>query len=165
MERAVKFFVAVLVAAVIGGCSSQRSGESGSFYHRKEVENVYVIGFNGNGTRNSERAHDFMMLLAAEIGNKLGYAYFVVKEQQDGSQARIAEKVAPAGKPGRVTGSGHAVASRTTPGKPSNHSPANKPGVEIRVLYSKKVPRGNPREVYAIHDVIRFVKSRYKITS
>ncbi len=165
MERAVKFIATVLFSVIIGGCSTHRSGESGNFYHRKEADNVYVIGFNGNGFKNSQRANDFSLLLAAEIGRQLGYTYFVVREQQGASQERVAEKWPSARKPGRVRGSGKNASSWTTPGTPDNPSQANKPGAEIRVLYSKKVPKGRPREVYTIHDVIRFVKSKYNITS
>lgn len=157
MERAVKFFIALFFAALLGGCSSQRSSESGSFYHRKEAENVYVIGFSGNGSRNSQRAQDFTLLLAAQIGQKLGYAYFVVLGRQDTSKVRIAEKGAPASMPGRVKGPGNAASSRTTP--------ATMRGVEIRVLYTNRAPKGRPGEVYTINDVIRFIKSKYNITT
>ncbi len=153
MPRSAQLIVAALLAVFCIGCSSERAAETGTFYHRKEADNLYVIGFTGHSSRDGQRVNDFALLLAAEIGRKLGYEYFTVQSRTDKRyQLQVIERSA---RPSRQDGSIRGGASDAAHG----HG-----GLEIQVLYSKQHPKGSLRGIYNVPETIRYIKARYNIS-
>jgi len=165
MVTRVKFIIATILLTLLGGCASSGQSGAGHFYHRQEAENVYVIGFNGKISADTQRANDFTMLLAAEIGRRLGYTSFVIRGRTDSRQNLIAYTGADLSRPGRSGESTRTSAYLSSnPGANDTYA-TGKPGLEIKVTYLKQVPKGRRPDIYVINDVLRYVKTKYNINS
>jgi len=166
MQRAMKFIVTMFFSALLGACATayQPIGQSGGFYHRKVEENVYIIGFNGNGFTNNQRVNDFATLRAAEIGAKLGYTHFTIEGTLDRSKTELVDMGTTTSTTGRVNENRNSTTFRTTSTTTNNSYTVYKPGVEIKAVYSEGVPKGRHLDVFVVQDVIRDIKAKYEIT-
>ena len=165
MERGMKFIVMSTLLMLLGGCASSSQSGAGHFYHRQEAQNVYVIGFNGKISTNTQRANDFTMLLAAEIGRRLGYTSFVIRGRSDTQQNRIAGTGIAVRSPGRFRESTKSPAYQTSDYGSSDTFASSKPGLEIKVAYLKQAPKGRRQDMYVINEVLRYVKAKYNINT
>jgi hypothetical protein len=161
MKRSVNFIVTILFLALLGGCASSGQSGAGHFYHRQESDNLYVIGFNGNVSKNTQRTNDFAMYLAAEIGRRLGFSCFVINSPQSGSENRNPGIWPETRRPVRFNDSRNQASGQTV----SSSSGVSRPGIEFKVLYSKRAPKGRARDVFVIRDVIRQVRTKYNINT
>lgn len=165
MGWSIRGIAAILLFTHLWGCASTGRSTSGRFYHRQEAENVFIIGFNGNAPNNSQRTTDFLMLLAAEVGRRLGYTCFVLDGNTGGSQSRTAGARVVSTKPGHVGEPGKSAAYQPREMRSSMRPITDKPGREIMVTYSKRVPKGRSRSVYVINDLLGYLRSKYNINS
>jgi len=165
MKGEIRLLVIMFFAALLGGCATsyQPIGQSGGFYNRKVAENIYVIGFNGNGFTNSQRANDFARLRAAEIGEKLGFTHFVVEGTLDTSKIEVVDAGTTTTTTGRVNEHRNSTTYHETSTTTNNSYKVYKPGVEIKVVYSEGVPKGRHLDLFAVSEVIREVKAKYDI--
>jgi hypothetical protein len=74
---------------VIAGCATpyQPEGAAGGYTETRLDNNVFRVGFNGNGYTSAERAEEMALLRSAEVALNNGFSHFVVvdgrvREQQ-----------------------------------------------------------------------------------
>lgn len=165
MKSANEWLAGMLIVMLLGGCATayQPISQDGGFYNRKVAENIYIIGFNGNGFTNNQRANDFARLRAAEIGEKLGYTHFIVEGTLDTSRTEIVDAGSTTTTTGRVREHGSSATYRETSTTRNNTYTVYRPGVEIRAVYSEGVPKGRHLDVFVIDEVIREVKAKYDL--
>lgn len=156
---------ALLSILLIVGCATpyQKLGDTGGFYHQKMADDVYVIGFRGNGFTEYQRAYDFALLRAAEVCKQLGFSYFSVEGLQDRSRTTIMDMGSTSHTSGSIYGSGSYASYFGTTNTQSNTVPIKKPGVEFAVKYYEVKPEGRILELHAAEEVIQEIKSKYKI--
>ena len=161
-----KLLVIMFLVTLLGGCATayQPTGETGGFYHQKVAENIYIIGFRGNGFTKYQRANDFTKLRAAEVGARLGFTYFVIERTLDRSRTQLMDMGSTTTTSGNVYGYGNSASFYGTSRTTSDTIPIYKPGVEIEVLYSEGIPEGRHLKIHVIQDVINELKGKYKIT-
>ena len=93
LKRIVFFFAILLV-----GCATTHQPDvPRGFYHRKVTGNSYVVGFSGSRGNDGERAWNFALLLAAEVGRDLGYSSFTIREYSAGAVATVPTPTGSAG--------------------------------------------------------------------
>ena len=165
MEKIMKYLGIVVFACLICSCATKYEaiGATGGFYHTKVSDNVYLIGFRGNGFTDAKRANDFALLRAAEIGSKLGFTHFVVEGTLDKSKTEIINTSSTTNSSGNIYSYGNKTSFNGTSTTTNNTMPVYKPGVEIGVLYSEGIPQGRHLEIYEVEKVISEIKSKYKI--
>ncbi len=165
MNKALHLFSLLFCTILLCSCATayQPMGESGGFYHRKVEENIYIIGFNGNGFTNSKRVNDFALLRAAEIGSRLGYTHFVVEGSIDRSQTELVDMGTTTTSSGRVSEHRNSTSFQSTSTTTNNTYRVYRPGVEIKAVYSEGPPKGRNLEVYAVEEVLRDIRTRYDI--
>lgn len=78
----IRIFVFIIIIIGISGCASQymsvRGSFTGGYYEEKISNNMYMVGFSGNGYTSAERAYDMATMRAADLTNNNGYKYFVL---------------------------------------------------------------------------------------
>lgn len=72
--------VILFAVLVLTGCATQYKpdGFSGGFSETWYEENLVQVTFRGNGSTSSQRASDFALLRAAELGKQKGFQYLVI---------------------------------------------------------------------------------------
>ena len=157
--------IAVLIVLFIVACATpyQKIGDTGGFYHLRMDENVFKIGFRGNGFTTYERANDFALLRAAEICKQLGYTHFVLEGQQDRSRTTEVDMGSTSYTSGSVYGYGDTASYYGTTNTYSNTMPVKKPGVELFVRYFDGKPEGRYLEIYEANSVINNLRTKYSL--
>ena len=77
---------AIIIGLILlSGCSTgyKSDGISGGYSETQLSEAVYRISFRGNGYTSLEKASDFTLLRAAEIGLEKGFTHFAVVENNE----------------------------------------------------------------------------------
>lgn len=154
--KTVRFIVTLLLVTLFGCAGSRQSDERIGFYHQKVSSNVYVIGYKGERIKNSRRANDFALLLAAEIGRQLGYSSFSVDNGSGRSRTWSTANANGSMRAGRTSYAKSSVA-------PTPNGLSGKPGAEMHVVYSNSLPKSRRQDAYVISDVIRKMKHRYNV--
>jgi hypothetical protein len=151
--------------ALLSGCATtyQDMGDTGGYYHQKIAEDIYRIGFRGNGFTNSKRAKDFAMLRAAEVGQQLEYYYMSVEGQEDLSKTTVVNTGSTSYTTGSVHGSGNSSYYSGTTNTYSNSIPVRKPQIEFVVRYFEAEPQGRFLEVHEIAPLVSELKTKYSI--
>jgi hypothetical protein len=160
--KGIRITALTVLLAALAGCATpyQPTGTAGGYYHKALSEDIYLVGFSGNGFTDRSTARDFALLRAAEIGKQLGYDHMVVRGADDQSRTENVEFGAPTATTyGTVTGNRYS--STTTYN--SNEVPVFKPKIEISVLFSEGYPRGRHLEVLRISDVIYDLKVKHAL--
>lgn len=162
MNESMKLITTIIFATVIGGCAGGRAtayipiGATGGYYHQKISENEYNIGFQGNNFTEPQRVNDYATLRAAEIGSKLGFTHFVVKDTSEKPRTQIVNM----GIITTVSSSANALGNNTS----FNGKSRTKNDSEIDVFYFDDMPERRYLEVFIIQDVMKEIKTKYGIT-
>lgn len=166
MNNKLKLLTAIIITTIVVGCATAYLpiGATGGYYHQKVSENKYIIGFQGNGFTESQRADDYATLRAAEIGSKLGFTHFVIEGISDKSGTQIVDMGSTTTTSGNVFARGNNASFYSTSRTTSNSMPVFKPGIEISVFFFDGIPEGRHLEVFVIQDVINIIKTKYEIT-
>jgi hypothetical protein len=83
-----KLYISIAIAALLSGCATtyQAEGVTGGFSSSQLDENVFQIGFKGNGFTDRDKANNYALLRSAEIALEKGYSYFVIIDAQQYSK-------------------------------------------------------------------------------
>ena len=155
--------IIVFLVFILGSCATtyQSMGGAGKLYYRQVSDSTYVIGFRGKKNTDVRVVNDYVVLGAAEVGSKLGFTHFVIDSLLDKSRKEVFNT-------GSATGLGNTRECRNAVpccGSRATTKPvmrAYKPGVEIRVIYSKEVPKDRHLGMFVIEEVLSALKSKYK---
>jgi hypothetical protein len=163
MQRIVPFIVGALMLA---GCATpyQKLGDTGGYLQEKLAEDAYRITFRGNGFTNQQRAHDFALLRAAEIGGKLGFSHFTIEGEGDCSRTTTVDLGSTSNTSGTAYGSGNSVSYFGTTTTHTNRMPVRKQGVILVVRYYEGTPAGRHLEVHSVSDTITSLESKYRLS-
>jgi len=71
---------------MLSGCATgyQRQGWTGGYSEMKVQDDIFKVGFRGNGYCGSGRAEDFALLRCAEVALENGYKYFIILDEKSG---------------------------------------------------------------------------------
>jgi len=85
MKKLIYLFVMVVL---VSGCATgyHREGFSGGYNDMKIQDDIFKVGFSGNGYCGSERAVNFAMLRCAEVTLEKGYNYFIIIDEKSLSE-------------------------------------------------------------------------------
>lgn len=127
---------------------------TGGYYHEKHATNYYTVGFVGNGFSSDKQVYDFTMLRAAELGQELGYKYFIVEGVRDKTSYTKSEGpttiTATPTFGGGFTGTAY-----------SNTTTIAKPGYSLNVRYYDKEPSAREGKNYQVASVIEDLKAKH----
>ena len=87
MRNIVKACVVLAVASLLSSCASTYSPK-GMFNGYSDVrlgENIFKVGFQGDGYDSRERVTDLSLLRSAEVSLQNGFAHFVIANMADNS--------------------------------------------------------------------------------
>jgi hypothetical protein len=156
---------AIICAVLFSGCSTtyQSMSDAGGYYHQKISENIYRIGFRGNGFTNFKKAKDFALLRATEVGNQLGYTYMSIEGSEDLSKTSVINTGSTSYTTGTAYGFGNTAYYSGTTNTYSNAVPVKKPRIEFIVKYFEGKPQERLLEVYQISSLMAELKNRYKM--
>jgi hypothetical protein len=89
MPRLFALIIAGIFLIVLTSCASpyQREGFGGGYSDAQLSENVFRVGFRGNGYTSADRASDFALIRAAELTLENGFNYFVVVNENNSVHA------------------------------------------------------------------------------
>lgn len=163
-----KKMLILLLFVALGGCATpyqaiEDTGGMGGYYHQRLAEDTFKVVFSGNGFTEYKRAHDFALLRAAEICNKLGYTHFVIKGQEDRSHTSIVDMGSTSYTSGSIYGSDDLASYYGTTETYNNNMSVLKPGVELVVRYFQGKPSGRYLEIFEAESVIRKLADKYKL--
>lgn len=145
------------------GCATpyQKIGDTGGYQHLKLAEDVYRVTFLGNGFTEYNRAYDFALLRAAEIGKELGYSHFTVEGQEDCSGTTVVDMGSTSHTSGSVYAYGGSASYYGTTTTQSSKMPVKKPGVVLFVKYYEGEPKGRHLEIHIAQNVINSMEEKY----
>jgi len=144
------------------GCTAtpyQELGDTGGYYHQRLHENIFKVGFRGNGFTNYKRAKDFAFLRVAEICDQLDFTYFVIEGQNDVSASTTIDTGSTSYTSGFLYGDSY---SGTTYSSGSSMS-FQKPGVELIASCFDNKPTGRYLEIFEAKLVIKQLKEKYHL--
>lgn len=80
--------LALLLPMLLAGCATgyHSTGFTGGFSETWLAPDVVRVNFRGNGWTDPERAQDFALLRAAELGMTRGFSHVVVRSEQDSTR-------------------------------------------------------------------------------
>lgn len=80
-----RFFYLIIIFVFCSGCATeyQRQGLTGGYTDTRIQDDIFRVGFKGNGYTSTERAADLALLRCAELALENGYKYFVIMGQNE----------------------------------------------------------------------------------
>jgi hypothetical protein len=150
-----KNIVAVLSLIALCACTPyQKNGLTGGYSETQLSQNVYKISFRGNGYTSAERASDFALKRAAEIGLENKYPYFVIVGSSEDIKSTSIQQ------PSNVscTGFGNTVNCSQYGG---GIITAHRPTAENTVVYYKRRPGNVNGIVYESRFVFESITKKY----
>jgi len=88
MKQVLLLFVGGFSLWFLSGCATsyQQKGFTGGYSETQLAPDVFRVNFQGNGYTSSERAQDFALLRAAELGLEKGFKYFALLDESSSSK-------------------------------------------------------------------------------
>jgi hypothetical protein len=165
MKRNITLLAGAILLTLFVGCATsyQGMGDTGGYYHQKLSEDIYRIGFRGNGFTPFKRAKDLALLRASEVGSQLGYTYMSVEGSEDLSKTSIVDTGSTSYTTGTAYGYGNTGYYSGTTNTYSNSVAVKKPQVEFVVKYFEGQPKERLLEVYEIAPLMAELKTKHKI--
>jgi hypothetical protein len=132
---------------------------TGGYFHSKSSNDFYEVGFRANGFSGPKRAYDFAVLRAAELGNELGYPYFVIVGQDDRTSSETFTSGTTSTVSGQTIGNSFYGRVNTTP----DTYTVRRPAVIIGVQYFEKPPPRRAGKPLYIPDTIDALRAAYDL--
>lgn len=160
---------AVLLLTLLAGCATpyQHNGLLGGFSETWYQENKVAIFFKGNIYTDEQRALDFALLRAAELGKEKGFKHFMVLDSSFrmdrytySTQGTAESKImtGPASNYG-----GNAASSIITTYTPPETANRYKPRQTLIVLYTDSHLGGDALPLFNNAFLIESISNKYKI--
>ena len=155
----------IILSLFITACATPYgpSGGTGGYSHQQVSENSYVVTFTGNGYTTKERATDFALLRAAEIGDKLGFTHMVVAGEADQSTSRMVSLGAVTQTNASAYSYGNYATGQATSYTTPSFANIRNAGTSIGVLFFEGSPEGRYLEVHKIKPLMNMLKAKYLI--
>lgn len=148
----------------LSGCATQyqSSGLTGGYTETRLAPDMVRITFTGNGYTKRERAQDFALLRAADLGLQSGYPYFAVIDERNDSLESSYTTAGYSYTSGSAYRTGGGVNySGTTTYVPGQNIPISRPESGLMVKFLKTKPAGTM--VFDAAFLSQSLKSKYKI--
>jgi len=155
--------LALSLVLAISGCASpyQEIGYGGGYYHQRITEDIYKVGFRGNGFTGFEQTRDFAFLRSAEICAQLGYTHFVIEGQEEKSKETTIDMGSTSYTSGSAYGYGDSISYYGTTNTYNNEMSVTKPRIELVARYFDGKPSGRYLEIFEAKLVIGELKEKY----
>lgn len=163
MKKTFQSLAGIAIAA-LSSCATpyQSDGFRGGYTETRLGPDMTRITFAGNGYTRRERAQDFALLRAAEIGLQNGYPYFVVINESNDTSSSTHTTAGYSYTSGSSYGIGGGVNySGTTTYVPGRTFNVNKPESGLLVKFLKKKLEG--MAVFDAAFLSQSLKEKYKI--
>ncbi|MCY1224407.1 hypothetical protein D9M72_365630 [compost metagenome] len=164
MDTVSKSIIAFLTAIMLSGCASTYTPKSNfpgfnGYFDTQLGENIFQVGFQGDGYDSRERVTDFALLRSAEVALQNEFSYFVIANVADNSSG--ANFVTPTTTQATATSVGNAAyGTATTYGGQSFF--ITYPNTTNTILCFKEKPEIQGL-VYDAKFVERSLKTKYRI--
>jgi len=141
----------------------QPISRDGGYTQTRTGPDSYNVGFTGNPETVYARAYDFAVLRTCEIGQQLGYTWFVVEGQSDNSSRQVIQGPSSSQTFGTAVGPGLFVGTTTTF---PNQTTEFRPGVQLSITYFHDKPAGTflPNTVFNIADTLASLRAKYNLS-
>ncbi len=143
----VKFIYFLFLSIFCLGCATgyQRQGLTGGYTDTRIQDNMFRVGFKGNGYTSTEKAADMALLRCAELALENGYNYFVVMGENQETRAMAVTTPVTANTSGNVNmygGNGYAYGNYqgTTTYSGGNTFLIHKPSTSMMIQCFKEKP-------------------------
>ena len=146
----------ILISLLAGCASSQYQPGAGSdvgYYERRLKENQYEVSFKGDKNTTYEKAYDFSVLRALEIGRSLGYEYMLLTSTKDATKTRTS-----------VSGGCNTnIMTKETTCSEQKTNRRMLPGYSIKVQYFERQPEGRflPENLFLIRAAYTAMRHEY----
>ncbi|MDR3521680.1 MAG: hypothetical protein P4L54_08705 [Acidocella sp.] len=156
-----KLFLFGFLFAVLVGCATDYqpigTDSTGGYYQSKITDDHYIVGFSANAFTYSSRAYDFAVLHAAELGNKLGFKYYIIEGQRDESRLNTFNT----GSASTINSTSYDGVTQETVNTTSNSMTALYPGFALSVRYYDTQPSNRKGQASFIPNEISKLKAKY----
>jgi hypothetical protein len=80
-----KYFLVIIFTSALFSCATgyHKKGFSGGYWERKMSNNMFEVGFRGNGYTSSETVNSYFKRRCAELTLKSGFSHFVLLNERD----------------------------------------------------------------------------------
>lgn len=159
------FLAVVSLALALSACATsyQPVDDGGGYSQRQLGSDLFLVSFHGNRFTDYDRARDLALLRAAEIGERLGYAYFSVEGREDASVRTVdygsAITTTTAKEEKTATGTESSQVTTTFGGE----YPSNEPGVNLWVRYYQARPTQPILELHEVKPTALALRSEYDV--
>jgi hypothetical protein len=157
--------VVVSLALALSACATsyQPVDDGGGYSQRQLDPDVFLVSFHGNRYTGYDRARDLALLRAAEIGERLGYAYFSVEGRDDASVRTVDYGSSVTSTTGSVEKTSKGTEYSQTTTSLSGDYPSTEPGVNLWVRYYKAKPTQPILELHAVGPTALALRSEYDV--
>jgi hypothetical protein len=162
------YHLAFIACLLLSSCTVpptpyQSISRDGGYTQSRTGTDSYAVGFTGNPETVYTRAYDFAILRACEIGQQLGYSWFVVEGQSDNSSRQVLNGPSTSQTFGTAVGPGLFVGTTTTF---PNQTTEFRPGVQLSITYYHDKPAGTflANTVFNITDTLASLRAKYNLS-
>ena len=150
----------LLLCLGLVGCATgyHSNGFTGGFTEMKLQDNVYRIGFQGNGYTGEQRAADFTLLRSAELTLESGYRYFVVLANGASVQTAVFTTPVTSQTTGNVAGGTYSGATTYSGGETNI---VNKPSSNMTIQCFKEKPLNIGGMIYDAEQIKANLRKAY----
>ncbi len=168
----IRLLIVFIFGVVFTGCVSQSStpsiptgyhvgSKSGGYYEKRISEDQYVILYKGNGYSSFDVIKDYAFLRSAEIGQKIGYKYFVIINISDVSKTESYLHQTPISS--TATNESWGGVSVSTTGGETYTQTIWKPRVQLEVKYFSSIPTEKYLELYNVDEIVEKMTEKYNL--
>ncbi|MFA6217510.1 MAG: hypothetical protein WDL87_07685 [Candidatus Omnitrophota bacterium] len=158
--------VLLIFMVLISGCATgyHQQGFTGGYTDMKLQDDIYKVGFRGNGYCRRERADNLALLRCAEVTLNNGYQYFIIIDEKSLTQASAYTAPVTANTHGTVNTYGNqAIYSGTTLYSGGQTYIYHKPSTTNTIKCFKDKPENIPVIVYDADQIRNNIKAQYHI--
>jgi len=155
---------------LVSGCATgyQREGFTGGYTDMKLQDDIFKVGFRGNGYCGSERAENFALLRCAEVALENGYNYFIIVDEKSLNQTSSYTTPVTAQTYGTANvyggqGYAHGSYSGTTYYSGGQTYFFNKPSAVNTIKCFKEKPENMPTIVYDAKQIKGNIRKQYRL--
>jgi hypothetical protein len=165
MKKTIRSCFAILSIIIFSSCASsyRPSNIFGGFYETQLAENVFTVGFSGNGYTSSDRATNLCLLRCAEISKIKGFDYFIIQN----SSEQVSQSTYTTPLQSKTTGTVNSYGNTSYGNFNTQYSGGqtyvyNKPSAKNTIICFKEKPEINTI-IYNNDFIISSLKSKYGI--
>jgi len=161
-----KIISLIALILILSGCATgyKKQGLTGGYTDMKLQDDIYKVGFKGNGYCGVERAENLALLRCAEVALNNGYKYFIILDEKSLIQTSSVTTPATANTQGTVNSYGtQGSYSGTTTYSGGQTYTYNKPSTSNTIKCFQDKPDNISTFVYDADQIRTNIKTQYNI--